>query len=322
MPECAKFWILLSVLGCSGPIKMIFQSSVHRASTFFSTELPLVLRNRCLSTAVSPVELAHDEHIPADGNRSHRPLLILHGFFGSKRNWQSLSKAFMRDLSRPVYTLDLRNHGSSPHVRPMTYSHMAADILSFCQKHSLRDISLMGHSMGGKVAMALALHPELPSNLLADLIVSDIAPVRAKVSRDTVQHIRAMEIIQAGNISTRKEADEIMSEHEQDPSVRSFLLTNLEVNKATPVKFKIPVDILKEGRAEIESFPYAPGERSWDGRTLIIKGKKSKYINRHNIPLIDQFFPQNQLKELDTGHWVHAELPHEYRKLVINFITQ
>lgn len=88
------------------------------------------------------------------------------------------------------------------------------------------------------------------------------------------------------------------------------------------MKFKIPVDILKEGRAEIESFPYAPGERSWDGRALIIKGKKSKcvsamhknirhwepdcldrYINRHNIPLIDQFFPQNQLKELDTGHW-------------------
>ncbi|KAG1845326.1 alpha beta-hydrolase [Suillus subalutaceus] len=301
---------------------MIFKPSVHRTSTLFSTELPQILRNRCLSTAVSPVELAHDEHIPADGNRSHRPLLILHGLFGSKRNWQSLSKAFMRDLSRPVYTLDLRNHGSSPHVRPMTYSHMAADVLSFCQKHSLRDISLMGHSMGGKVAMALALHPELPSDLLADLIVSDIAPVRAKVSQDTVQHIRAMEIIQAGNISTRKEADEIMSEHEQDPSVRSFLLTNLEINKATPVKFKIPVDILKDDRAEIESFPYASGERSWDGRTLIIKGKKSKYINRHNIPLIDQFFPQNQLKELDTGHWVHAELPHEYRKLVVNFIAQ
>ncbi|KAG1761485.1 alpha beta-hydrolase [Suillus occidentalis] len=276
---------------------MIFKSSVHRASTLFSTELPQVLRNRCLSTAVAPVELAHDEHIPADGNRSHRPLLILHGFFGSKRNWQSLSKAFMRDLSRPVYTLDLRNHGSSPHARPMTYPHMAADVLSFCQKHSLRNISLMGHSMGGKVAMALALHPELPSDLLTDLIVSDIAPVRAKVSQDTVQHIRAMELIQAGNISTRKEADEIIS----------------------------LVDILKEGRAEIESFPYAPGERSWDGRTLIIKGKKSNVTALtdisivHNIPLIDQFFPQNQLKELDTGHW---GTPHEYRKLVVNFITR
>ncbi|KAG1736539.1 alpha beta-hydrolase [Suillus lakei] len=301
---------------------MIFKYSVHRTSAFFSTELPQVLRNRCLSTAVLPVELAHDEHIPADGNRSHRPLLIIHGFFGSKRNWQSLSKAFMRDLSRPVYTLDLRNHGSSPHVRPMTYTHMAADVLHFCQKHSLRDISLMGHSMGGKVAMALALDPELPSDLLANLIVSDIAPVRAKVSQDTVQHIRAMEKIEAGNVSTRKEADEIMSEYEQDPSVRSFLLTNLEINKATPVKFKIPIDILKEGQAEIESFPYAPGERSWNRRALFIKGKKSKYINRHNIPLIDQFFPQHQLKELDTGHWVHAELPNEYRKLVVDFITQ
>ncbi|KAG1738436.1 alpha beta-hydrolase [Suillus paluster] len=300
---------------------MIFKSSIHRASTVFSSEVPQTLRKRCLST-VLPVELAHDEHIPADGNRSHRPLLILHGFFGSKRNWQSLSKAFMRDLGRPVYTLDLRNHGSSPHVRPMTYTHMAADVFNFCQKHSLRDISLMGHSMGGKVAMALALHPELPSNLLADLIVSDIAPVRAKASQDTVQHIHAMEIIEANNISTRKEADEIMSKHEKDPNVRAFLLTNLEITKAKPLKFKIPIDILKEGRPEIESFPYAPGERSWDGRALFIKGKKSKYINRHNIPLINQFFQQHQLKELDTSHWVHAELPNEYRKLIVDFITQ
>lgn len=109
---------------------------------------------------------------------------------------------------------------------------MAADILHFCQKHSLREISLMGHSMcvffsysdvsncsflgrGGKVAMTLALHPELPSNLLTDLIVSDIAPVRAKVSEDTVQHIHAMERIEASNIYTKKEADEILAEHEK-----------------------------------------------------------------------------------------------------------
>jgi len=273
-----------------------------------------------MSIPVSPVELAHDEYIPADGNRSHRPLLILHGFFGSKRNWQSLSKAFMRDLGKPVYSLDLRNHGSSPHIGPMSYIHMAADILNFCQKHSLREISLMGHSMGGKVAMTLALHPELPSDLLTDLIVSDIAPVRAKVSEDTVQHIRDMERIEADNIYTRKEADEILAEHEKDPNVRAFLLTNLEIKKETPVKFKIPVNYLKDGRPEIESFPYVPGERSWDGHALFVKGKKSRFINHRNISLIDQFFPQNQLQELDTGHWVHAELPNEYRKLVVDFI--
>ncbi|KAJ8588896.1 alpha/beta-hydrolase, partial [Rhizopogon salebrosus TDB-379] len=204
---------------------------------------------------------------------------------------------------------DLRNHGSSPHIRPMTYTHMAADVLNFCKKHSLREISIMGHSMGGKVAMTLALHPELPPNLLTDLIVSDIAPIRARASEDTVQLIRAMEKIEANNIYTRKEADEILSEHEKDPNVRAFLLTNLEIKKAMPVKFKIPIGILKEGRPEIESFPYAPGERSWDGHALFIKGKKSKFINRHNIPLIDRFFPQNQLQELDTGHWGKFNIP-------------
>ncbi|KAH7911366.1 alpha beta-hydrolase [Hygrophoropsis aurantiaca] len=278
---------------------------------------------RCLSSNANHVELAHDEFLPSDGNRTDRPLIILHGFFGSKRNWQSLSKAFMRDLGRPVYTLDLRNHGSSPHVRPMTYSHMASDILSFCQERSLTNVALMGHSMGGKVAMSLALNPELPSGLLADLIVSDIAPVRASIAADTVRHIEAMERIEASGVSTRKEADSILAEYEADASVRAFLLTNVDgTSKSSHLKFKIPLDILKEGRPEIESFPYAPGERTWEGHTLFVKGSKSKFINHKNIPLIRQFFPSALLEELDTNHWVHAEKPNEYRNLITDFITQ
>ncbi|KAG9315368.1 alpha beta-hydrolase [Chiua virens] len=222
-----------------------------------------------------PIAMAYDEYIPLNGNKTERPLVILHGFFGSKRNWQSLSKAFMRDLECPVYTLDLRNHGSSPHVRPMNYTHMAADVLEFCRQLALSNISLLGHSMGGKVAMTFALNPETPPGLLKDLIVSDIAPVRAKVSADTVSHIKGMEEIEMGNVTSRKEANEILEKFEKDPSVRAFLLTNLD-NSGSHMKFKVPIDILKEGRSEIESFPYVPGEQIWNGRALFVKGMKSK----------------------------------------------
>ncbi|KAF8442264.1 alpha/beta-hydrolase [Boletus edulis BED1] len=272
-------------------------------------------------SAVSPVELEYDAYIPPNGNKSERPLVILHGFFGSKRNWQSLSKAFARDLERPVYALDLRNHGSSPHVRPMTYTHMAADVLDFCHRLSLSNISLLGHSMGGKVAMTFALDPEMPTDLLKDLIVSDIAPVHAKASTETVLHIQGMEEIEASNVSSRKDANEILEKYEKDPSVRAFLLTNL-IASQSPFKFKVPIDILKEGRPEIESFRYVPGERAWSGHALFVKGSKSKFINRHNKPLMKDFFPESAIEELDTGHWIHAEMPNEFKKLVVDFVKR
>ncbi|KAG6337112.1 hypothetical protein ID866_1986 [Astraeus odoratus] len=206
----------------------------------------------------------------------------------------------------------------------MTYLHMAADVLGLFRRLSLSNVSLVGHSMGGKVAMTLALHPETPAGVLADLIVSDIAPVRAKVSEDTVRHLEGMEEVERSGITARKEADRILGHYEKDPNVRAFLLTNLGVNggpSTSPLKFKVPIDILKEGRPEIESFPWAPGERISHGHTLFVKGMKSKYINRHNTPVIREFFPGAAIEELNTGHWVHAEKPNEFKNVVIDFIS-
>ncbi|KAI5998793.1 alpha beta-hydrolase [Pisolithus albus] len=279
----------------------------------YNLDIPTVSKYRALSihyyswrplSGLSSVPLAYDEYIPPNGNATDGPLVILHGLFGSKRNWQSLSKAFMRDLQRPVYALDLRNHGSSPHSRPMTYLHMAADVLGFMQKLTLSNVSLLGHSMGGKVAMTLALHPETPADMLTKVVVSDIAPVRAKISEDTILHIKGMETIESTGTTTRKEADEILRGYEKDPLVRAFLLTNLDANsRSAALRFKIPIDILKEGRPDVESFPWAPGERSFHGHTLFVKGTKSEYINRDNIPIIQEFFPSATIRELDTGHW-------------------
>ncbi|KAI0032536.1 Alpha/Beta hydrolase protein, partial [Vararia minispora EC-137] len=230
------------------------------------------------------------------------PLVILHGLFGMKRNWLSLSKGFARDLKRPVYTLDLRNHGESPHTGPMTYEAMAADVLHFCEKHSFSNISLIGHSMGGKVAMAVALSPVLPAGLLHDLTVVDIAPARADLSPEFQEYVEAMQKIEAEKVSTRARAQEILKSYEPDAMTRAFLLTNLDTT-VNPLKFRVPLDIIGPAIKELGWFPYAPGERVWDGRTLFIKGTKSKYINRHNISTARELFPSMRLEVLDTGHW-------------------
>lgn len=238
-----------------------------------------------------------------------------------KRNWLSLSKAFLRDLQRPVYALDLRNHGSSPHAEPMTYESMATDVLHFLRSNSLSKVSLLGHSMGGKVAMAVALSAELPADAIEHLIVEDIAPSNAALSTDFQSYVEAMKKIERSEVSSRREAQDILAPYESDPITRAFLLTNLDTT-AQPFKFRIPLDIIESSISDLGGFPYQPGECSWRGNTLFVKGAKSKYINKNNIPIAKEFFPSMSLETLDAGHWVHAERPNEFKKLVVDFITR
>ncbi|GLB44859.1 putative alpha beta-hydrolase [Lyophyllum shimeji] len=278
---------------------------------------------RNVSTQITPVDLSSDAYIPPHGNTTEGALVILHGIFGSKRNFASLCKAFMRDLNRPVYALDLRNHGSSPKTRPMDYLSMAADVHHFVTKNQLEDISLLGHSMGGKVAMTVALSGTLPA--LSNLIVSDISPTQTCLPPAFTTYLKAMAHIEdpASAIRTREQADDILKGVEKNLAVRQFLLTNLKTpsDSSETVKFKIPVDILLEATPAIGSFPFIPGpEHQWHGRTLVVKGAKSDYIKDANVALLRELFPNARLEVLDTGHWVHAEKPNEFKKLVVDFI--
>ncbi|KAG6876906.1 hypothetical protein C0993_012162 [Termitomyces sp. T159_Od127] len=236
--------------------------------------------HRKYSTGPSSIDLSFEEYIPSNGNKTSGAVVILHGLFGSKRNFASLCKAFLRDLNRPIYALDLRNHGSSAHVQPMTYEAMAADVRHFITEHELKDVSILGHSMGGKVAMTLALSPSPPD--LANLIISDIAPTRLSLSPAFRRYLGVMARITdpVSNIRTREEADSALKAEEKDLSVRQFLLTNLIAPSRSSnetVKFKIPVDILADAIVDIGSFPYTPdGSHTWQGRTLVVKGAKSE----------------------------------------------
>ncbi|KAJ7755858.1 Alpha/Beta hydrolase protein [Mycena metata] len=266
----------------------------------------------------TPIDLHYTSQISGD-NKTSGAIVLLHGLFGSSRNWAAHSRTFAQNLQRPVYALDLRNHGASEHVQPMTYSAMAADVIHFIRQHSLSDVSLLGHSMGGKVAMTVALDSSLPPFTLSKLIVVDIAPARGKLSDEFNGHISAMKKIEAAKLSNRKEALKILQEYEKDPDLCAFLLTNL-IQKPNASHFRIPVDLMGESAADIGYFPFTPEEAQWTGKTLFVKGSRSSFLNRHNIPLAEKFFPNMKLETLDTHHWVHSEKPHEFSELVQDFI--
>ncbi|BGO95901.1 hypothetical protein NBRC10512_005505 [Rhodotorula toruloides] len=277
-------------------------------------------QHRCLATfAGNTVRLASEKQAAADSSKP--PLVVLHGLFGSKQNWRSLAKGLAQRLGRDIFTLDLRNHGHSPHKRECAYDDLASDVKAFIElEEKLDDCVVVGHSMGGKVAMALALGG---CDALSRLVVIDIAPAVGKISPEFQAYLDAMKEIDEAQVMSRKEADAILQKTESDLGVRQFLLTNLDRSSPSdPYRFRLPLHYLANAIGEIGNFPYQPGERVYEQPSLFLKGSRSKYINSRNIPLIKQFFPNSQLETLETGHWVHAEKPKEFIESLDRFLNQ
>ncbi|KAI8373977.1 Alpha/Beta hydrolase protein [Choanephora cucurbitarum] len=281
-----------------------------------SIRLKPLLTYRAYSTKA--VELSFDKHAIKPSQDS--PLLICHGLFGSKKNWSSLAKAFSSRLSRDVYTIDLRNHGDSPHSEEHTYEAMTTDLVEFISKHNLKAPILLGHSMGGKAVMATALqHPEMVSKL----VVVDMPPVAMTLSRNFATYVDAMKEIEAANVSKQSEADKILAKYESNVGIRMFLLTNLRRSDNNVFQFRVPYEILGRSLPSIGAFDI-PSHLSYPKPTLFIAGGKSPY----RIPLeeqsewINQLFPQSRLEVVEqAGHWVHAEKPDTVLSSVTQFIN-
>lgn len=243
-------------------------------------------------------------------------LLILHGLFGSAANWNWHAKQFS-DRYR-VHALDLRNHGQSPHADHMDYPHMAEDVRHYLDHAGLATAHVLGHSMGGKVAMQLALdHP----GRVATLIVADIAPVdySARVSGHEEIFV-GLEAVAATEIDSRAAADAILSQHVPDESVRQFLLANLI--KAGPGGFQWRFN-LPALRANYPHLLAAPkGLGPYPGPTLFLRGELSAYIRKEHQGLIEARFPAVRVETLSgTGHWLHAEQPSAFNQQVSDFLA-
>ncbi|RSL91920.1 hypothetical protein CEP52_014117 [Fusarium oligoseptatum] len=258
-------------------------------------------RIRLYSQAVGP--LVYDLHEPPRPITDKRkaPILFLHGLFGSKKNNRAISKALARDLGRYVYALDLRNHGESPHSTQHDYLAMAQDVAAFIKGHGLTDTTLIGHSMGAKTSMALALRsPEL----VADIVAVDNAPVDVTLSRDFAEYVRAMKKINDAKVTRQAEATRFLASEQFR-------------------KFRIPLDILGKSLDNLGDFPYKdPNEIRFEKPALFVRGTKSKYVPDELIPLIGQFFPKFRLVDVDAGHWLISEQPEAFRQAVVEFLQK
>lgn len=247
---------------------------------------------------------------PAATPTSAPPLLIAHGLFGSARNWGVIA----RRLSdrREVLAVDMRNHGDSPRFPTQSYADMAADLAGVIAAHGGR-ADVLGHSMGGKAAMMLALTEVAMVNRL---VVADIAPVA--YSHDQTRHITALRALDLSGLTSRAEADKRLAAAVTDPALRAFFLQSLDL-RATPPRWRINLDVLEAEMPKIIGWPQVAGR--FDGPTLFLSGALSHYVLPDYRDAIRTLFPAARFAKLPgAGHWLHAEKPRAFEETVRVFL--
>lgn len=273
------------------------------------------------SRVIKPVRpLAFELHLPVIHNpEPATAILFLHGLFGSKKNNRAISKVLAKDLSRPVYALDLRNHGESPQDATHDYDSMASDVVAFIEDHNLEAPVLIGHSMGAKAAMTVALR--WPGHV-SQLVAVDNAPLDAAIASKFAQYIRGMKKVEAARVTRQADADKILKDYEESPSIRQFLLGNLfQPTGTTARQFRIPLPILEKSIHNMGDFPLKdPAIVRFEKPALFVRGTQSHYVPDEVLPLIGQFFPLFRLVDIDAGHWVISEKPEEFRAAVVDFL--
>ena len=226
-------------------------------------------------------------------------LIILHGLMGSSRNWLSLAKQL--EAYYNIFLIDLRNHGASPHFDSMTYKEMADDIHHICQIESLQEIQLMGHSMGGKVAMQFSIdYPEL----LDRLIVLDIAPKQYKPHYyETLQFINGVDISEFNN---RKSLEESLEEAIPDWAFRQFILSNVKRDNSKGFYWSVNLPVIIQELDQIASSPLQIND-SFDGETVFIGGDQSDFILPEDHKKIRKHFPKSEILSIESGHNIHID---------------
>src|SRR5690606_9660882 len=239
-------------------------------------------------------------------------IVILHGLFGSSDNW--LPQARMLAENASVFLVDLRNHGQSPHSDKFNYDVMADDVANLIDAEGISSPVLVGHSMGGKTAMSLALrNPGVP----AGIVVVDIAPRRYPDQHDRI--VEGLLALQPAELKTRQEADEALSEYVPEPAVRQFLLKNLKRESAGGFSWRMNLDTISSNMSEV-SKP-VESESPFPGPALFLRGARSHYVTDDDLKGIRELFPEAELETFDTGHWIQAEKPRELVDRVRSFVT-
>lgn len=241
-----------------------------------------------------------------------QPLIIMHGVFGSGDNWQTLGRKWADEYE--VHLLDMRNHGKSPHSDEFSYELMADDLLEYLDQHEIEKPLIIGHSMGGKVGMQFAV---LNDVRVGKLVVADIAPKPYKPHHDQI--LDALNDLDLDNIDSRSEAEEKFKI--KDEGTRQFLLKSLYWKEKGQLAWRFNLPVITR---EVEKVGEAlPPQAIFQGPTLFVRGGKSWYIKDEDMEEIEAHFPSANLETVEgAGHWLHAEKPKEFYKVVSEFFEK
>ena len=240
------------------------------------------------------------------------PFLILHGFLGMGDNWKTLGNKFAKNYE--VHLIDQRNHGRSFHSDAFDYELLVDDLLSYIKQYNLENVTLLGHSMGGKTVMLFAVeYPELVENLL----VADISPRYYPPHHHDI--LEALNSVDFSIQKSRSEIEEVIKEYVPQLGVRQFLMKNVQRKSKDEFAFRFNLESLTENYEEITVS--LPSFVQFEGRTLFLSGENSGYIGQDDIALIHAHFPKAQIVTIKNGgHWLHADNPTDFYMEVINFL--
>ena len=241
------------------------------------------------------------------------PALVLHGLFASGVNWRTIARRLETRLE--CHLVDQRNHGRSPHARDMTYPALAGDVLGYQDAHRIDRAGLIGHSMGGKTAMTLALTaPER----VDWLIVADIAPARSPGDHRPI--LDALRSLPIDTLATRAAADAALAPAIPDLALRQFLLQNL-VFDDNRRRWRIDLEAIADALPNLTDFPSTAPDAVYNGPTVFLRGAQSNYVASRHEPKIRALFPAATIATIsEAGHWLHAEQPAAVTARIGDFI--
>ncbi len=240
------------------------------------------------------------------------PLIILHGFLGSLDNWRAVSHRMSSRFK--IISVDLRNHGHSPHHPAMSYPAMAEDLCEFFNQQDMASAHLLGHSMGGKVAMQFATtHPQR----IEKLIVVDIAPRAYPASHEAT--LAALRDLDLRAFTSFGEIDGALAPQISPPRIRQFLMKNLARRRDGGFCWRINLDAILKNYHELTK-PIVP-THAFPKPACFIRGGRSEYIADEDLPLIKEMFPKSEFVTIpDAGHWVQTDATEHFLKIVMDFL--
>lgn len=252
---------------------------------------------------------------------SGKPVILLHGLFGSMENLGGVAQRLQDDFQ--IHALDLRNHGRSPHADTMDYPDMARDVLAYMDSQGLDQAAVLGHSMGGKTAMQVAL---LAPERVERVVVADIAPVTYQPRHDAI--LEGLTSLDLGAITTRQQADQALAEYVETPEIRQFLLKNLQrvaeaergAGQTGAFRWRLNLPVIQACYTNLAAAPEVPAP--YEGPVLFIKGADSAYIQEKHRGEVSRLFPNASLRVIEgTDHWLHFEKPDTFAALCRQFLA-